>query len=211
MEYKTVPFELKQIDDAGVFWGYASIFGNVDAGGDIVERGAFHKTLEERAGKVRICHQHEWRDVIGKPLELREDEVGLFVKAQFVLDVQRAREDYALMKAGALTDLSFGYDAVKTERDKVDGQTVRRLKEIKLFEISPVTLGMNEIAGVVGVKASATPAEPEQPREEVIPISPAAAEPDDSPLTAQVATVTPSAKLELYRLLVKYGGTNERS
>ncbi|MFA4974586.1 MAG: HK97 family phage prohead protease, partial [bacterium] len=108
MEHKTVPFEIKELTDLGVFEGYASVFGNVDAGGDVVERGAFAKTLKERGSKVRVCHQHDWKDVIGKPLELREDDRGLYVKAQLVLDVQRAREDYALMKAGALTDLSIG-------------------------------------------------------------------------------------------------------
>ena len=206
MEYKTVPFELKQIDADGIFWGYASIFGNVDGGGDVVDRGSFTKTLQERAGRIRICHQHDWRDVIGKPLELREDEVGLFVKAQLVLDVQRAREDYALMKAGALSELSFGYEPVVVAKDTVDGVKVRRLKEVKLYEISLVTVAMNEAATVIGVKEEQPSIEGKQ-EEEVIPISPAAAGPDDSPPTAQAPmTIDPSAKLTLYQLSLKYGG-----
>ncbi|MFA4973443.1 MAG: HK97 family phage prohead protease [bacterium] len=207
LEYKTFPFEVKELTDLGVFEGYASTFGNVDSGGDVVERGAFGKTLKERGDKIRVCHQHDWRDVIGKPIELREDDRGLYVKAQLVLDVQRAREDYALMKAGALTDLSIGYEAVKADYAETDAGRVRRLKEVKLYEISPVTVAMNEAATITGVKeAEATPPI-DEPATDDAPDLDAAAEPDDSPLTdAPETTIEPSAKLALYQLIRKYGG-----
>lgn len=207
MEYKTFPFEVKDIDEQGVFWGYASVFGNPDAAWpmpEVVEPGAFAKTLKERAHKVRICHQHDWKEVIGKPVELREDERGLYVKAQLVLDVQRAREDYALMKAGALDELSIGYQVIKDELGTVDGQKIRRLKELKLYEISPVTVAANDQAVITGVKAAPEPepvveTEPiEEPPQEV---EAAAAEPGASPLTAQL---TARERLDLYTLSRKY-------
>lgn len=209
MEYKTFPFEVKDIDEQGVFWGYASVFNNPDSSWpmpEVVEPGAFAKTLKERAHKVRICHQHDWKEVIGKPVELREDERGLYVKAQLVLDVQRAREDYALMKAGALDELSIGYQVIKDEPGSVDGLRVRRLKELKLYEISPVTVAANDQAAITGVKAA--PAEEpvveteptEEPPQEPA-VEAAAAEPGASPLTAQL---TARERLDLYTLSRKY-------
>ena len=47
-EHKTLLFDLDEYDEEqGVFSGYGSIFGNVDDGGDIVEPGAFTKTIAE--------------------------------------------------------------------------------------------------------------------------------------------------------------------
>lgn len=207
LEYKTFPFEMEELDDAGTFWGYASVFNNPDSSWpmpEVVEPGAFAKTLKERGHKVRICHQHDWKEVIGKPVELREDERGLYVKAQLVLDVQRAREDYALMKAGALDELSIGYQVIKDEPGSVGGLKVRKLKELKLYEISPVTVAANDQAVITGVKAAPEPepvveTEPiEEPPQEV---EAAAAEPGASPLTAQL---TARERLDLYTLSRKY-------
>lgn len=36
-----VPFEVKAVDDAGNFEGYASVFNNVDLGDDVILPGAF--------------------------------------------------------------------------------------------------------------------------------------------------------------------------
>lgn len=207
MEYKTFPFEVKDIDEQGVFWGYASVFGNPDAAWpmpEVVEPGAFAKTLKERAHKVRICHQHDWKEVIGKPVELREDERGLYVKAQLVLDVQRAREDYALMRAGALDELSIGYQVVKDEPGDVGGTKVRRLKELRLYEISPVTVAANDQAVITGVKAAQIADAPDaEPIEEPSQVTDetAAAEPGASSLTAQL---TARERLDLYNLSRKY-------
>ena len=194
MEYKTLDFELAEVDaETGVFEGYASVFDVIDLGGDMIERGAFTKTLQERAKRVRLCHQHDWKEVIGKPIELREDDHGLWIKAQLALDVQRAREDYALLKMDALDGLSIGYDPIKVASgNTTDGNNVRVLKEIKLYEISLVTEPMNQLSLVTSVKEAP---EPEQP---------AGAEPDESPLTPQ--QLSAKALLDLHQLSQKYLG-----
>ena len=47
-------------EQEGVFKGYASTFGNVDNGNDIVAKGAFTKSLAERpANKVKLLSQHK--------------------------------------------------------------------------------------------------------------------------------------------------------
>ena len=147
MENKSFKFELKEIDDSGQFEGYASVFDVVDHGNDIVEKGAFKKTLQEKK-EFPLLYDHDPREVLGV-IEAEEDQKGLRVLAKLNLNVQRAREAYELLKQKAIKGLSIGYDAIKEAWDK----DVRRLKELKLWEISLVTFPMNEMASVTGVKA----------------------------------------------------------
>ena len=95
MNIKTLdfPMEIKQLGDSGEFSGYASVFGNVDQGGDIVERGAFKQMELTKDGMVRILNQHRPGDPIGKAL-VKEDEHGLKFDGKFLLDVPSARTVY---------------------------------------------------------------------------------------------------------------------
>jgi HK97 family phage prohead protease len=146
MEEKTFPFEINALTDEGTFEGYAAIFDTPDAMGEVVERGAFTKTLQE--GKTRpMCWYHDTRQPMGI-VELSVDEKGLKVKGEFDLNVQIAREKHSLMKKKAIRGISFGF---KTIKDAWEG-TTRRLKEIKLFEVSPVTFGAHPEALVTSVK-----------------------------------------------------------
>lgn len=148
MSYKALPFELKQVDvETGVFEGYAAYFGNVDAWGDVIERGAFTKTLQENGRRVKICYQHNPMWPIGKPLELREDAQGLYVKGK-IAPTELGRDVLILMRENVIDELSIGYDAIKEEWRN----GIRYLKEIRLWEISPVTWAANELARITGVK-----------------------------------------------------------
>lgn len=54
-EIKTFDFKVDATDvKSGLIRGYASTFGNIDLGDDIVEQGAFKKTLKETGGKWPI-------------------------------------------------------------------------------------------------------------------------------------------------------------
>lgn len=150
-DYSTIdfPFEIKSLDDAGLLEGYAAVFGNEDKGGDVIEAGAFTKTIQENASRgVPVLYQHDPFEVIGLSTKLDEDRYGLAVKAQLNMDVQRAREARSLIIQGALPGLSIGYKAVKQVR--VGSQ--RRLKELGLKEFSPTAFPMNTLA-TVSVKA----------------------------------------------------------
>lgn len=149
MLIKAFGFEVKELTDDGTFEGYASIFGNVDAYGDIVEKGAFKKTIKENP-KPPILWQHNPDWPIGVTEEMHEDDTGLYVRGKLVMEVQQAREAHALMKAGATKGLSIGYRLIKWLIDQAD--QVRRLKEVKLMEWSPVTFPANTLARVTGVK-----------------------------------------------------------
>lgn len=146
MEEKTFPFEIKSLTEEGTFEGYAAIFDKPDAFGEVIAKGAFDKTLQEGTSRPMTWY-HDVRNPLGLA-ELSVDSKGLKVKGKFDLNVQAAREKHSLMKNKVIRGLSFGF---KTVRDIWDGKT-RILKELKLFEVAPVTFGMHPDALVTSVK-----------------------------------------------------------
>ncbi len=152
-EHKAFKFNLESVGDEGEFSGYAAVFDNVDDSGDVIEKGAFAKTISEDFERIKILSQHQDCELpIGKPLELREDEKGLFVRAK-ISDTQKGRDIRTLLKDGVLNELSIGYDAVDAYYDNVT--RTRHLKELRLWEISIVTWAMNELAQIEEVKSFA--------------------------------------------------------
>lgn len=144
-------FELKQVAETGEFEGYASVFDVIDQGHDIIIRGAFQRSLKERGAQgIRFLWQHDPAEPIGRIEEVREDQRGLYVRGRLLLDVARAREAHALMRAGALDGLSIGFHTVTAEVDDFTG--VRRLMDVDLWEISLVTFPMQPEARVTSFK-----------------------------------------------------------
>ena len=162
-EYKTVGLDITALDTAGrTVEGYAAVFGNLDLGADVIHPGAFSKTLAERGNRVVFLWQHDTAEPLGKLLELREDARGLFFKA-VISDTARGRDALALLRDGAISGMSIGYDAIQGGVDfskTADGVTIRNLRELRLWEISLVSLPMNEAAGVTALKERA-PTEPD--------------------------------------------------
>jgi len=150
IERKTVAWDLKEADsEAGTFEGYASIFGNVDLGGDVIQKGAFRKSVKAQKGKVPLFWRHD--QPIGTAT-VEEDEKGLHTLGfPLVNDVQLAREGMALVKAGAVRAMSIGYVATDAPRDGKTG--IRTIKTADLLEVSLVPFGMNQLATVTAVKA----------------------------------------------------------
>ena len=157
MENKKLQFKIDSFnEEEGIFSGYGAVFSNVDTGGDIIEPGAFTKTLAEGWERVKILALHNdcWLP-IGRPLELREDANGLFLSAK-ISDTSMGRDIKVLLKDGVLNELSIGYDPIVFDYD-ADG--IRHLREIKLWEVSIVTWAMNPEAKVTGYKAMQEAAE----------------------------------------------------
>jgi len=150
-ERKYAGLVLSEVEADGAFSGYASLFGAVDLGKDMVMRGAFARSLKERgAAGIRMLYQHDPGEPIGVWTELREDQRGLFVRGQLARNVTRASEVLSLMRTGALDGLSIGFRAVKAHKDAPTG--VRRIVEADLWEISIVTFPMLPGARVQTVK-----------------------------------------------------------
>ncbi|UWQ92949.1 HK97 family phage prohead protease [Aliisedimentitalea scapharcae] len=144
-----------QVDDNAVIQGYASVFGEADQGGDIVQKGAYAasiKALESKGARVKMLWQHDPAQPIGVWDEVREDTRGLWVKGRLLESTQKGREAAALIGAGAIDGLSIGYRTTKASKtDK--GQ--RLLSELELWEVSLVTFPMLPSARVAAKGAHA--------------------------------------------------------
>jgi HK97 family phage prohead protease len=152
LETKDLKFSLDGIDEEkGIFRGYASIYGVIDSYGDVVDKGAFRRTIKDNT-QFPLLWSHDVQKPIGIVIP-KEDHTGLKVEGHLNLDVQLGRETRSLMKQGAVSGLSIGYQVVKSEPDEVEKAPVRRLKEIKLWEISPVVFQACPGAVVADVKS----------------------------------------------------------
>jgi HK97 family phage prohead protease len=157
IEYKNFAIEIKaEPDMEGRFEGYASVFGNVDGGGDIVEKGAFSKSLKGR--KPKMLWQHDPGQPIGVWDDVAEDEKGLFVKGRLLLDLPKGREAATMLKAGVIDAMSIGYRTINATTDAGKRGT-RKLLDVDLYEVSLVTFPMNEKAMVTEVKQIETKTE----------------------------------------------------
>jgi HK97 family phage prohead protease len=156
-KYIERPFEVKagSLKADGTFEGHASVFGELDTYRDIVLRGAFVGSLEKDFAKknraVPMLWQHDTYNPNGNYAECKEDDIGLYVKGQCNMKVQQGVECHALMEQGALSGLSIGYSTLDDEWD--DTGMIRKLKEVKLWEISPVTFPAGDSARVTSVKS----------------------------------------------------------
>ncbi len=154
----SVPFYLKSINDKGLFYGYASVFNTIDAYGDCIIPGAFQQSLQKWQSQnqtPKMLWQHSTEDPIGIWELIEEDKKGLYVEGQLLLDVQKAREAYSLIKHGAIDGLSIGYQVIEAEQDH--GSRIRYISVLELFEVSVVTFGANLQARVTQVKHDPVP------------------------------------------------------
>lgn len=152
--------EIKEEDSdkgqVGIIEGYASTFGNIDLGGDVIENGAFAKTIKEKNGRWPLLLDHDPRKHVGWNTEAVEDKKGLKTKSEIILITEEARNRYALSKRaaeiGTKMGISIGFNLVKWEFDKEGG--VRRIKELKMWEQSLVAFPMNPKAAVTAAKGT---------------------------------------------------------
>ena len=129
------------IDASGRFAGYASVFNEIDEGGDIVLPGAFRKTLQRRGrAAIRLLFQHDPKEPVGLWDRVAEDGFGLWAEGRLVPGVPRADALRRLIELRAIDGLSIGFRTVRAARDRGSGH--RRISEIDLWEISIVTFPM---------------------------------------------------------------------
>ncbi|MEO9651612.1 MAG: HK97 family phage prohead protease [Roseobacter sp.] len=139
-----------EVRDGSQISGYASLFGAVDQGNDVVEAGAYKTSLNALSAKgqrVKMLWQHDPAQPIGIWDEVREDKTGLWVKGRLLENVEKGREAQALIEAGAIDGLSIGYRTLKATKNS-KGQ--RLLTELELWEVSLVTFPMLPSARITG-------------------------------------------------------------
>jgi len=150
--------ELKGLDGAGVFEGYASTFRNVDLQGDIVQPGAFARTIKEKKGVFPVLMAHDSGQVVGYGTHAEEDRKGLKVTGEFTLTNQLGLDAYHTVKHGAALGhkfgLSIGYYIPDGGASYDEKRGVRLLNDIDLMEFSLAATPANTQAGITSVKAA---------------------------------------------------------
>lgn len=152
-EIKTFPFVDFKVtgDGAGTFSGRASTFDTVDSYGDTIRKGAYEKTLPDFMKRGFVAWAHDWTNPIAMPVAVEERADGLYVEAKFHSDSQaqmyrtRVKER---VDAGQFMGLSIGYTPTVWHME----DETRVLDEIKLYEISLVTVPAEENSGLITVK-----------------------------------------------------------
>jgi HK97 family phage prohead protease len=140
---------------------YLAKFDNIDSDNDMIKKGAFTKSLQERGvnssgnRKIAFLRHHDWTWQIGKFLELTEDDYGLFAVGQLGNSTkgEDAFKDY---EDGIIREHSIGFQYIADKTKWIPDVTIEAggyfmINEVKLYEGSAVTFGANDLTNVVGV------------------------------------------------------------
>ena len=143
---------------------YLAKFGNVDSDNDVIQKGAFKKSLQERgpmsAGnrKIAFLRHHDWEHQIGTFEKLQEDDYGLFAVGKLGTSTkgEDAWRDY---QDGIIREHSIGFQRMSDKTKWVKDTSspmggFNLLQEVKLWEGSAVTFGANEMTNVVEIMKS---------------------------------------------------------
>lgn len=154
LEKATFNFEIKEIgeDDSNnyTFDGYASTYGNIDYGNDVIDDGAFSESITTfKPGSLPVLWQHDHKTPIGVFQEMRSDSTGLFVKGKLPKDDEFVRNRVVpQLKIGSVNSMSIGFLA----KDVEFKQSIRHITNAHLFEISLVSIPMNPKAKLTSFK-----------------------------------------------------------
>lgn len=167
IEFKAMPGQVSIDEAKGIVECFVAGVGNKDSVGDIVLPGAFTESLKRR--KPRVVWGHDWNHPIGKVLEIYEVPSsdprlpikmkragigGLFARVQFNLKAEKGREAFANVAFyGEDQEWSIGYKTLDAIYD--NSRQANLLREVELYEVSPVLHGANQLTGTISIKAAA--------------------------------------------------------
>jgi len=152
LEFKSFEITEHKADDSGnlIISGYGAFFGNLDSYKDIIAAGAFSDTLAEKKDRIAFCYQHDIWNPIGKIQDIKEDVQGLWLQVK----LSAAEDDIQTkVKEGILKEMSIGYRVVDSSEEMRNGDQVRILKKINLYEVSLVTIAANPLAVIQSMKS----------------------------------------------------------
>jgi uncharacterized protein len=145
---KSIPLQLKDIDGKqGIVAFYFAHFGSVDMENDLIEKGAYKKTIAENRNRIKHFKNHDPLQVPGVIQELGEDETGAFAVSK-LMPTTLGKDTLIEYEHKAITEHSQGFQTIKQEKG-----TVNIIKEVKLWEVSSLThWGANENTPTLYVK-----------------------------------------------------------
>lgn len=162
MQYKALSFEIKDItinSESRRISGYAAVFGNKDKAGDILIKGCFSKSIQERGPQSnandKIIHlwMHNMNEPVGKIVTLIEDDKGLYFEAD-IDEIDLGDREIKQLESGTLNQFSIGYSYVWDKIDYDSEKDAFLVKEVVLYEISVVSIGCNGETYYAGLKTA---------------------------------------------------------
>lgn len=152
-KFTEIKMEVEE-NSIGVIEGYASTFGNVDLGGDRVQKGAFNQTfVHKKTRKVFFDHFYGVPDLAGVGT-FSIDEKGLYMRAEMPLEASDVQNAFVKIKFMLERDedmgLSIGYNTVKS---RMSAEGIRDLLELAVMETSITPFPMNTEALIMSAKS----------------------------------------------------------
>jgi len=148
-------FEVKAVNEDGTIEGYGSVFGVKDSYADIIQKGAFIKSISEHK-RAKTMPAMLWQHDAGQPIgiwtDMTEDANGLKLSGKLAMETVKGKEAHALLKMGAINGLSIGFMTKQSNYD--EKSEIRTLTEVELWEVSLVTFPANTKARVTQVKST---------------------------------------------------------
>ncbi len=139
MERKSIPLELKDLDTSKRTAVIAhATYDSIDRVDDIARKGMFTKSWNESKSDIALYLNHNDTLSPGKVLDVFEDYKHAYTKAFFGTHTL-GNDTLIMLDEGVIKWASFGYNAIKASPLKINGRTVRELKEAKHIETSPLT------------------------------------------------------------------------
>ena len=155
METRDFSLKLKSVTDEGTFSGLASTYGNTDLQGDIIQPGAYTRTLASQpASGLPLLWGHDALQPLGTAI-MTDSKMGLVVNGKLLLADPNAARALLHMKSGAIRGLSIGFDIPDPASVAYDDMGRRILSQLRLFEVSIVACPANPMAQITNVKSLA--------------------------------------------------------
>ena len=154
-EVKNIDLELKA-ETEGKVSAVFSVFNSLDSDGDIVLPGSIKSGF--KSGSVPMVWAHKWDMPIGKGSINSDGEKATF-EGEFFMDTESGKEAYKIVKNMAdMQQWSFGYRVNDAERGKIgegdEEKDARFLKDLTVFEVSPVLVGANQDTYTMAIKSN---------------------------------------------------------
>lgn len=158
IHYKYIDGQVKADSESRRISGYLAVFGNKDSAGDILIKGCFAKSIQERGPesssyrKIAFLWQHDIKNPVGRLVVLKEDDYGLYFEA--IIDkIPEGDRLLEQLKSGTINQFSIGFQYVwdKIEYDSETDAFI--VKEVNLYEGSAVTIAANELTRFTGMKS----------------------------------------------------------
>lgn len=147
-------FETRDDENNPTISGYFVVFnqeGDFDTMmSESIDRHALDNTIN---GDIRALNNHDTSKVLGRTtngtLQLRIDDYGVWGEIAINPKDSEAMNLYQRVKRGDVSQCSFGFDILRQEPiTREDGGTHWNVKEVKLYEVSPVTFPFYETTSI---------------------------------------------------------------